>query len=119
MLAGFIMVRKFTPEPVPVLDLRRWAKARRSLHAQERSGGTLAQDMLVDPISASHGSLLFSHPGPWGILMCSSPPNQPLLWEEVNPGFAKSFGIFQDQKNHLSTRHCHYCNTEGVINERM
>ena len=32
----------------------------------------------------------------------------------MNPGFAKSFGIFRHQKYHLSIRSCHYyCYTQG------
>ena len=62
MLAGVITVGKFTPEPVPAMDLRGWEKARSSLHAQERPGGTLGQDKLGPNINPWWDAPLFP---PW------------------------------------------------------
>lgn len=56
------MVRKFTPEPGPVMDLRGWEKDRSSLHAQERPGSTLGQDKLGPNINPWWDAPLFP---PW------------------------------------------------------
>lgn len=112
MLAG-AMVRKFTPEPVPAMELR---DGRRPGAPSMGPGGTLGQDKLGPHINPC-GMLLSSRPGLGRVTLRFSPPNRPLLWKDarrMNPGLAKSFGIFQDQKYHQSVRHCRYhCYTQG------